>query len=110
MTVPATSIQIKLWKSKSEGQMHPDIKIQVSCDMKQSTLISSSTIFQPLTEVKVENFALTVNKLNLLTASFLQINHRKSELDGVLKRDIKIQVSYGWNQCNMPAVQPFSIL
>ena len=64
--------------------MHPDIKIQVSCDMKQSTLISSSTIFQPLTEVKVENFALTVNKLNLLTvrASFLQIKLWKSKLEG----------------------------
>ena len=32
--------------------MHPDIKIQVSCDNKQSTLGSSSTILSPITEVK----------------------------------------------------------
>ena len=25
-------LQIKLWKSKLEGEIHPDIKIQVSCD------------------------------------------------------------------------------
>ena len=52
MTVRATFLQIKLKKGKIEGEMHPDIKIQVSCDMKQSTLGSISTILYPLTEVK----------------------------------------------------------
>ena len=32
--------------------MHLDIKIQVSCDNKQSTLGSSSTILYPLTGVR----------------------------------------------------------
>ena len=32
--------------------MHTDIKIQVSCDKKQSTLGCSSTILHPLTEVR----------------------------------------------------------
>ena len=32
--------------------MHPDIKIQLSCDKKQSTLGCSSTIPHPLTEVR----------------------------------------------------------
>ena len=36
--------------------MHPDIKIQVSNDKKQSTLGSSSTILHPLTEVKGRKF------------------------------------------------------
>ena len=52
LTVRATFLQIKLCKSKLEGEMHMDIKIQVSCDMKQSTLGSSSTILHPLTEVR----------------------------------------------------------
>ena len=41
LTVRATFLQIKLWKSKLEGEMHPNIKIQVSCDKKQNTLGSS---------------------------------------------------------------------
>ena len=32
--------------------MHPDIKIQVICDMKQSILGGCSTILHPLFEVK----------------------------------------------------------
>ena len=36
LTVRATFLQMKLEKRKLEGEMHPDIKIQVSCDMKQS--------------------------------------------------------------------------
>ena len=36
--------------------MHLDIKIQVSCDMKQSTLGCSSTILHPLTEVRGRKF------------------------------------------------------
>ena len=33
-------------------EMHPDIKIQVSCDKNQSTLGSSSTILHPINEVR----------------------------------------------------------
>ena len=59
LTVRATFLQIKLWENKLEGQIHPDIKIQVSFDKKQSTLGSSSTILHPLTEVRGRKFALT---------------------------------------------------
>ena len=54
--------------------MHPDIKIQVSYDKKQSTLGSSSTILHPLTEVRGRKIARTVNKPNRATvrATFLQ--------------------------------------
>ena len=52
LTVRATFLQIKLEKRKLEGEMHTEIKIQVSCDMKQSTVGSSSTILHPLTEVR----------------------------------------------------------
>ena len=40
-TVRATFLQIKLWKSKLESEIHWDIKLQVSFDKKQSTLGSS---------------------------------------------------------------------
>ena len=53
MTVRATFLQIKLKKGKIEGEMHPDIKIQVSCDMKQSTL---GSILHPLTEARGRKF------------------------------------------------------
>ena len=56
MAIQATFLQIKLWKSKLEGEMHPDIKIQVNNDKKQSTWGSSSTILHPLTEVKGRKF------------------------------------------------------
>ena len=36
--------------------MHPDIKLQVSCDMKQSTLVCSSTIIHLLNEVRGRQF------------------------------------------------------
>ena len=57
--------------------MHPDIKIQVSCEKKQRTLGSSSTI---LTN-------------QICWPFFIQIKHRNSELEGKLQQDIKIQVS-----------------
>ena len=46
----------KLWYSKLEGMLQQDIKIQVSCDMKQSTLGCSSTILHPLTKVRGRKF------------------------------------------------------
>ena len=58
LTVRATFLQIKLEKSKLEWEMYLDIKIQVSCDMKESTLGSSSTIFHPLSEVRGRKFCL----------------------------------------------------
>ena len=36
--------------------MHPDIKMRVSCDMKQSTLGSITTILHPLAEVRGQKF------------------------------------------------------
>ena len=45
--------------------MHPDIKIQVSCDKKQSTLDSSSSILHPLTEVYT---------ISLLPDDFINMN------------------------------------
>ena len=89
--------------------MHLDIKIQVSCHMKESIWGSITTILHPLTELKVKKFALTVNKLNLLTASFLQINHWNSELEGEMHLDIKIQVSNDKKQSSLGAIPPSTI-
>jgi len=56
VAIQATFLQIKLWKSKLEGEMHPDIKIQVNND--KSTWGSSSTILHPLSEVRGRKFCL----------------------------------------------------
>ena len=46
-----------------------DIKIQVSCDKKQSTFGSSSTILHPLTEVRGREFCSNGRQAEFVTRS-----------------------------------------
>ena len=87
LIVQATFLQIKQ-RSSEDGKVQQNIKIQVNYDLNQSTLGAVKPFSPSLT-------AQMVNKPNLLSvqASFFQIKHRNSELEG--KLDSKIQVSYG---------------
>ena len=77
-----------------DEKLYLDNKVQVSCDWKHCTFGCSSTIFHPLTEVRGLKILL---KRPTARTSFLQIKHWSSELH----LDIKIKVSYNWNQSNL---------
>ena len=78
----------KLCKSKLEGEMHPDRKIKVSCDMNQSTFGTFNWNKRSKICINGQQ-AEFVDRLSILS----QIKHRKSELEGEMHPDVKIQVS-----------------
>ena len=96
LTVRATFLQTKNIGALNliDEKLYLDNKVQVSCDWKHCTFGCSSTIFHPLTEVRGLKIML---KRPTARTSFLQIKHWSSELH----LDIKIKVSYNWNQSNL---------
>ena len=61
------------------GKLQQNIKIQVSSYWNQSTLRCSSTILHPVTEIRGQKFARTVNKLWLESNHLgLQFSHSPS--------------------------------
>ena len=66
---------------------------QVFCDPEQTNPRSIPTILLPITEVKGRKSCSSGQQ-----TKFLQVKLWNTELERELQLDIKIQVSYDWNQ------------